>query len=241
MKAETSYTNWKGWSEDKFMEVSRNERAYFSAEFSAFLQQPKKNFRVLELGFGNGSFMAWCKEQGWEIHGVEINDELLKRASGRGIPAYRDVRDIPDGCSFDLVVAIDVIEHLIWEDILRLFKDMSRLMKDDAVLLFTVPNGGSPFGRYAQHGDCTHKTTIGPGKVMQLGIMTSFEIITMKNPAVPLIGVGITLGFKRFFGVLIRWFIESVLRLVYFAWADVTLGPSLLVVLKKRAVLEAAQ
>jgi len=234
MKAEECYTDWKGWSADKFLEVSRKESAYFSAEFSTFLKQPKDGFRVLELGFGNGSFLAWCKEQGWEVHGIEINEELLKRATGCGISAYRDVRDIPEACSFDLVVAIDVIEHLNWEGILTLFKALLRLMKDDGMLFFVVPNGGSPFGRHAQHGDSTHKTTIAPSKVKQLDVMTSFEVIAMKNPEVPLFGVGIVLGFSRFFGVLIRWIIESVIRMVYFGGADVTLGPALLVKMKKK-------
>ena len=234
MKAEQCYANWKGWSADKFLEVSGKQRAYFSAEFSAFLQRPKENFRVLELGFGNGSFMAWCKEKGWEVHGVEINEKLLTRAEGCGITSYRHVRDIPDGYVFDLVVAIDVLEHLTWDGIIALFEDVSRLINHDGLLFFTVPNGGSPFGRYYQHGDCTHNTTIGPSKVKQLGVMTSFEVIAMKNPELPILGVGIASGFKRLFGVLTRWFIETALRLAYFGGEDVPLGPVLLVIMKKK-------
>jgi len=56
----------------------------------------------------------------------------------------------------------------------------------------------------------------------------------MKNPELPIWGVGIASGFKRIFGVLARWFIESVLRLAYFVGEDVPLGPVLLVIMKKK-------
>jgi len=64
------------------------------------------------------------------------------------------------GGGFDAVVAFDVLEHLPKELLLDYFKAINSRLKVEGRVIVRFPNGQSPFGTYAQHGDITHQTAL---------------------------------------------------------------------------------
>ncbi len=72
-------------------------------------------------------------------HFIDICAPVIERLNARGgIATSGEVGMLPFGDrEFDLVCAFDVIEHV--EDDRRVFGEVSRVLKDDGVLIFSVP------------------------------------------------------------------------------------------------------
>lgn len=72
-------------------------------------------------------------------HFVDISLPVIERLKARGgfaVPG--EIGELPfSDQTFDLVCAFDVIEHI--EDDRRVFGEVSRVLKDDGVLIFSVP------------------------------------------------------------------------------------------------------
>lgn len=158
----TEYLEWKDWSGEAFGTLSRHDRS----KFSAILRQSKIEVpcgsRALEIGFGNGQFLAYATERGWKIEGTEANPELVERARQMSFHALhtKDLASFPDD-AFDLVAAFEVLEHISQDKLPGFLLEIKRILRDQGVFVANFPNGDSPFGRCLQHGDLTHLTTIG--------------------------------------------------------------------------------
>ena len=79
------YTQWKGWR-GEFATTDREAR-YYAAELADVALAGR---RVLELGFGNGNFLAWAREQGAQVTGTEVLLEFIGEADGTGAPRLAD-------------------------------------------------------------------------------------------------------------------------------------------------------
>ena len=78
-----NYTEWKRW--DGVFAASDKEARYFAAEFADI---PLRGRRVLEIGFGNGSFLAWAKGEGADVAGIELNEDMRDAARKNGFVAF---------------------------------------------------------------------------------------------------------------------------------------------------------
>ncbi len=106
----------------------------------------EKTDRVLNLGCGIGPQAIIYKDQYMEMVGVDINKERLELADKimdvLGIQNFQtlhsNVEDIalPDK-SFDKVIAIDIVEHVINPD--KFLQEARRLLKDNGLFLITFP------------------------------------------------------------------------------------------------------
>ena len=80
-----NYEDWKNWSELNFAEASTEENLYFSKLRKKF--KLSNDLDVLEIGYGNGSFLDFSRDIGWNVSGVEAIPELRNRASQDNSPA----------------------------------------------------------------------------------------------------------------------------------------------------------
>jgi SAM-dependent methyltransferase len=97
--------------------------------------------RILDVGCGPGvQFLKHVASN--EVHGVDISQYALEEAAKNGlIPHQVTLGDEPlpfGDNSFDIVIATDIFEHLF--DPLALLFEIKRVMKDDALLIASVPN-----------------------------------------------------------------------------------------------------
>ena len=83
------YEDWKNWQSDSFAKTSVEEYFYFSKLINFFKLSGKLN--VLEIGFGNGSFLDFSKTRGWNIYGVEEIPALIQRARKSGYIVFDDI------------------------------------------------------------------------------------------------------------------------------------------------------
>jgi SAM-dependent methyltransferase len=96
--------------------------------------------RMLEIGCGNGSVLAFLKRNGIELVGGDIFMEGLAfcRQRVNSIPLYQlDVMALPFRNEFDVVGLFDVLEHI--DDDARAIQEISQALKQKGMLLITVP------------------------------------------------------------------------------------------------------
>ena len=169
----TNSSKWKSWNAEEFGSTSKENSLYYKKLFSKYLPEIKN---VLEIGFGNGNFLNWCKEKNLNISGIEQDDDLLNRAKKQHYKVYKSISQIK-GIKFDLIVLFDVLEHIPQENIQNIFESLKKILAKNGKIFIRVPNGSSPFGLTYQHGDITHLTIITGAKLVYWAKFTDFKII----------------------------------------------------------------
>lgn len=165
----SEYADWKGWDPADFGHCPATAQRYFRWHVNrAFAGAVPDRAKVLEIGFGNGRFLGFCRSQGFSVTAVDVDPELVARAARAGFRAAADLRGIEPKEQFDLVVAFDVLEHMERTEVEEFFRVLPQLLSNDGRVLIRVPNGDSPFGRRHQHGDLGHVNTFGEFKLKQL-------------------------------------------------------------------------
>lgn len=176
------YVNWKNWSGDGFARYDANDAAYFSGELRDIRLSGCK---VLELGFGNGRFLGFARDSGADVAGTELIPEARALAQSAGIKVYSaDLSDAVDLAprQFDLVVAFDVLEHLTFDEIKKLFDQLALLLRAGSVVIARFPNGASPLGCVSQYGDHTHRSVLSASLLMQLLAGKPWRLESAGNP-----------------------------------------------------------
>lgn len=227
-----SYAQWKDWGGAGFLETSEREWHYFRGELRGLRLD---GARVLDLGFGNGSFLGFCRRNGAHVAGTEYISELVDRAHAAGIETLP--LDLASSAAqheqnFDLITAFDVLEHIPFEQVVALLRTVRGMLKPEGVFLARFPNGQSPFGRVYQHGDHTHRSILSADIFRQLALDAGFDIVHAGNPFMPIYG-----GWRKKAGIGLRSMLQTALETVIAkAYAfDTPLGPNTVVYLRKSA------
>jgi len=157
-----NYNDWKRWGGDNFAALTRKNDLYYRKLINFVDLNISKPLRVLEIGYGNGSFLKFCEVNKLDITGVEVNESLLDIARAKSfnvIHASNFCRLKPK--SYDLIVIIDVLEHLNKDEIIGYLHSVNLCLDDGGTLIARFPNGDSPLSLPYQNGDITHKNFIG--------------------------------------------------------------------------------
>jgi len=229
------YQAWKKWNDKSFGQCDRLSAAYFSAEFKTAGVDTKKRGAIVEIGFGNGIFAAWIRNLGWDYAGTEMDVNLVARANDFGISAY--MADTPFEVlaaekTLDVVIALDVLEHMTLDGVTALLSRARRFLKPDGRFIARFPSGDSPFSGAIQYGDVTHCSIIGSGIVQQLCIACGYRAVQIRAPALPLKGVGSARFVRRLLVRTSRAVTGALLRVVFYDNEDKVLAPNMLIVLQ---------
>jgi len=113
----------------------------------------KKSGKVLDIGCGDGYFLNYLKQNGWQVNGIEISEFAARK--------IKEKYDIDIFCGelsqagypdeyFDVVSLFEVLEHL--PDPAEALLEVQRIIKKTGLLIMTVPNFDSLqrllFGKY---------------------------------------------------------------------------------------------
>ena len=107
--------------------------------------QNPKGLSILDIGCGYGTHLAIASERGWKCFGVELSDharEIAKSRLGNSAYVVESISDlIPH--EFDLIVILDVIEHL--HSPYLLFYELFSIgaITPKTKIVITTPNAGS--------------------------------------------------------------------------------------------------
>ncbi len=99
-----------------------------------FVDSLPRNARILDAACGEGVLVEEFGRNGWDIEGLDLNYESASVRRG-------DVRELPyPSNSFDLVLLLDALEHLAYEDQPRCLAEIHRVIRPMGFLLISVPN-----------------------------------------------------------------------------------------------------
>jgi SAM-dependent methyltransferase len=96
--------------------------------------------RLLEVGFGEGSFLAAAMRAGWDAEGIEVSKTAVEHARSAGLKVYcasLPERNYPDG-HFDVIIASELIEHLA--DPRSFLIEIARILRPGGLFWATTPN-----------------------------------------------------------------------------------------------------
>jgi len=97
--------------------------------------------RVLDIGCGSGMISAKLQAAGWDVCGIDISQEGVRKYCGRGFAGIVSdaERNLPfKDQTFDAVWISEVIEHLV--DYRNLLREIGRIVKKSGRVYLTTPN-----------------------------------------------------------------------------------------------------
>ncbi|MBF8963252.1 class I SAM-dependent methyltransferase [Pontibacter sp. FD36] len=96
---------------------------------------------ILDYGCGTGVFLNACKNDGWEIRGVEPNARAREEASGQtGEIIAKELSEIA-GEKFEVITLWHVLEHI--HTLNETLTELINLLQEDGALIIAVPNADS--------------------------------------------------------------------------------------------------
>lgn len=109
-------------------------------EYESVLAEIKPGQKVLDVGCGDGTFALLAAKRGIDITGVDLSEENIRhaqdRAEAEGLGAsfvVGDAERVPfSDASFDVVVSLQVLEHL--PDFRQGLLELGRLTKSRAII-----------------------------------------------------------------------------------------------------------
>lgn len=97
----------------------------------------KNKGSLLDIGAGTGDFLVTAKANGWQITGVEPNENAKKLAVSKGISFENDIESI-ENQKFDVITMWHVLEHV--PNVEHQIKELKRLLKPNGTIIIAVPN-----------------------------------------------------------------------------------------------------
>lgn len=135
--------------------------------------------KIAELACGHGSFLFWLKQKGYDkVIGIDSSPEQTELAASTGAQVEtQDALDWlarQDDSTYDVLVAIDFIEHISKDDVMALLKLGQRKLRPGGRMVLRYPNGDSPLVGLNLFNDITHVWTYTTNCLNSLATMHGF-------------------------------------------------------------------
>ncbi len=108
-----------------------------------WIESEKKGAKeLLDIGCGNGHFLAAAKDKGWNITGLELDQETAARAAKlTGLPIAPSLKEIEPEKQFQVITLWHVLEHVYEID--AYFEFFKNRLAPNGKLLLALPNAAS--------------------------------------------------------------------------------------------------
>jgi 2-polyprenyl-3-methyl-5-hydroxy-6-metoxy-1,4-benzoquinol methylase len=122
---------------------------------------PDPEARVLDIGCGNGALLLQISQAGYRnVTGVDVSEEQVALARQRGLSdvIQADLLGWLEATTeqFDVVVAVDLVEHFDPPNVLGVLDRIWRVLTPGGSVIIRTPNAEGPFGARYRYSDLTH-------------------------------------------------------------------------------------
>ncbi|GAB4369618.1 MAG: hypothetical protein Kow00128_16020 [Deltaproteobacteria bacterium] len=178
---------------------------------------------IAELACGRGRLLHFLQGQGFRnLYGVDISPDQVSLA--RQVVPGVDEADALGWLEgrrnqFDLLIALDLIEHFTREEALRFLSLCFAALKHRGRLVLQTPNADSPFGLQHRYNDITHEWAYNVNQLSRLLRRAGFVDIEPREQGPVAWGYGIASS--------MRWLAWAVIRGGLQVWNVVETGAPL--------------
>jgi SAM-dependent methyltransferase len=91
---------------------------------------------LIDVGCGTGAYSVGLMEQGWDVTGVDVSDDMLRRAAAKGIRTVRtDATSLPfEDARFD--AAASVFTHTDFDDFPAAVREVARVLRPGSPFVY---------------------------------------------------------------------------------------------------------
>lgn len=154
-------------------------------EYVRHLRLPPGQPRLLDMGCGEGEFLAAMQDAGWSVTGVEPNADAVALARARGVSVTEDTMAAMslEPATLDAITFRLVFEHL--RDPAATLQACRRALKPRGMLWIATPNldseGHRIFGEHWIHlQPPRHAVVYTPRSLARLLSDSSFEVVELR-------------------------------------------------------------
>ncbi len=142
---------------------------------------PDRDARVLEIGCGYGALLYFARQAGYRhLRGIDRSPSQVEMARAIKLDDLIELGDAmqllaaePDS-SLDVLVSLDLIEHLTRPELLDFMAQMARILKPGGRWIINTVNGASPFFGRTFYGDPTHEQAFASASITRLLTLAGF-------------------------------------------------------------------
>ena len=146
----------------------------------------RRDLRILDIACGHGPLLLCARTLGCtNLAGVDVSAEQVELAHRFGLHEVvcQDLLDYlqPRNAAFDLIFAMDVLEHLTRPELLDCMDRVAAALAPGGRLVIHVPNAEGLFGMRVRYGDLTHETAFTATSMTQLLRATGFAEVKCRE------------------------------------------------------------
>lgn len=202
------------------IDVARTKRQFQHQLFPLLKREgfDVRRSRILEFGAGWGRNLLALNALGAkDVRGIDISPEQVALGRRLGLSNLEILSEDEDlltrfgDMRFDLVLAIDVLEHLTLPQLERFAAVAPRLLAPRGILLVQVPNDLAPFNP-VRAGDLTHLRAFTPASLRQFFALSGLRQVHIGGMPFP--GAGLAYLTRRF---VVLWLISPIVKLASIA------------------------
>jgi 2-polyprenyl-3-methyl-5-hydroxy-6-metoxy-1,4-benzoquinol methylase len=137
--------------------------AYYEANYRDFIQPLARTARIIDVGSGHGSLVAWLRSIGFDdVHGVDASPDDVAFANdylGPGTVTRAEARQYLQSRpgSYDLIIAKAMLEHVPRKDLLTMIDAMAEAVSPAGRVIIDVPNMDWILSGHERYMDLTHE------------------------------------------------------------------------------------
>lgn len=139
-----AYDRYKNYADkiknqSKPLEFLKNQELAYAGVFNV-IKKFKTPKRILEIGCGEGYLSFALKNEGHSVTGIDISREAIFSAKKKFGNFFhnKDIKDLSNFEKYDVIIATEVIEHLINPK--EFLQDCKKHLSKKGIIILTTPN-----------------------------------------------------------------------------------------------------
>ena len=140
-----------------------------------------RKVHIFDAGCGSGAWLYFLQRAGYEdLMGVDGSPEQVAQAHRFGLTfvTCQELRSSLasfEANSLDVLLFMDVLEHLTRQELLDVLDDAFRVLRPGGKCIAHMPNAAGLFGMEIRYGDLTHEIAFTPGSARQVFTLIGFQ------------------------------------------------------------------